>query len=380
MRAPGGVGLVTGPDVVLGGGGSRTEGTGLPEWAFAAALAGLPYLGWERLTDLLAGRPPSAAWDRVLSGEAGAPLAVAAAAACVPEVAAAHRTAGVEVLLLGSPAYPAALAGDHEAAPVLFRIGSPAAMAPDRPRVGMIGTRRATGYGRDVARQLGRELAEAGVGVVSGLALGIDGAAHEGAVAGDLLGTDRGAGPVGVVGSGLDVVYPRRHARLWADVAARGVVLSEAPLGARPEPWRFPARNRLIAALSDVLVVVESHAAGGSMHTVRAAADRGVTVMAVPGPIRSPASAGTNRLLAEGCPPACDTRDVLVALDLETAARPPRPDPRPRPTVTWEATRLDAVLARTDLSPPEVATALAHLEQQGWARSQGGWWERSVSP
>ena len=357
----------------------------IPEWAYAAALAGLPYMAWDRLGRLLKEGPPSAAWRHVLAGGAGEVLSRFAAAADVAHVAAAHERAGVEVLLHRSPVYPAALAGDHEAAPVLFRTGSPAAPAPGWPRVAVIGTRRASGYGRDVARQLGRELTEAGVSVVSGLALGIDGAAHEGAVAGHLLGT----GPVGVVGSGLDVVYPRRHARLWADVAARGVVLSEAPLGARPEPWRFPARNRLIAALSDVLVVVESHAAGGSMHTVRAAADRGVTVMAVPGPIRSPASAGTNRLLAEGCPPACDTRDVLVALDLETAARPPRPDPRPRPTgtdakvlelLTWEATSLDAVLARTDLSPPEVATALAHLEQQGWARSQGGWWDRSVSP
>ncbi|MGH9178813.1 MAG: DNA-processing protein DprA, partial [Acidimicrobiales bacterium] len=262
-------------------------------------------------------------------------------------------------------------------------------LAPGQPRVGIIGTRRATGYGRDVARQLGRELAEAGVSVVSGLALGIDGAAHEGAVAGHLLGRGEGAGPVGVVGSGLDVVYPRRHARLWSEVAGQGVLLSEAPLGSRPEPWRFPARNRLIAALSDVLVVVESHAAGGSMHTVRAAADRSVTVMAVPGPVRSPASAGTNRLLSEGCPPACDTRDVLVALDLERAARPPRPDPRPRPSgtdaavlelLTWEAASMDRVLSQTGLSPSEVAVALAHLEQQGWARSQAGWWERSGPP
>ncbi|MGQ0521471.1 MAG: DNA-processing protein DprA [Actinomycetota bacterium] len=358
-----------------------------PEWAYAAALAGLPYMAWDRLAGLLAGRRPSAAWQRVAEGGCGEHLSRAAATVSVAGVAAAHEGAGVEVLLLGSPEYPAGLGSDHEAAPVLFRLGP--GPAEGRPRVGIVGTRRATGYGRDVARQLGRELTEAGVGVVSGLALGIDGAAHEGAVAaldGRRGPGHHGAAPVGIVGSGLDVVYPRRHARLWRDVGGVGTLLSEAPLGARPEPWRFPARNRLIASLVDVLVVVESHAVGGSMHTVRAAADRGVTVMAVPGPVRSPASAGTNQLLSEGCPPACDTDDILVALDLETAGRPHRPDPRPAPSgqdavvlelLGWDPRSLDQVLAATDLPPVRVATALARLEEQGWARSRSGWWERA---
>lgn len=364
----------------------------IPEWAYAAALAGLPYMSWDRLAGVLADGPPGAAWRRVMEGGCGGSWALSAAAVSVPAVAAAHERAGVEVLLHGSPVYPAALAGDHEAAPVLFRLGS--GPTGHQARVGIVGTRRATGYGRDVARQLGRELTEAGVGVVSGLALGIDGAAHEGAVAAvpvrsgaSRSGADRsGPAPVGIVGSGLDVVYPRRHARLWRDVAAAGALLSEAPLGARPESWRFPARNRLIAALADVVVVVESHVAGGSMHTVRAAAERGVTVMAVPGPVRSPASAGTNRLLSEGCPPACDTDDILVALDLETAGRPARHDPRPPLSgadavvlglLDWDARSLDQVLASTDLPSMQVTTALARLEEQGWVRRRGGWWERA---
>ncbi|MGH9153964.1 MAG: DNA-processing protein DprA, partial [Acidimicrobiales bacterium] len=213
---------------------------------------------------------------------------------------------------------------------------------------------------------------------------GIDGAAHEGA----LGARAPAAPPVGVVGSGLDVVYPRRHADLWRRVALAGVLLSEAPLGARPEPWRFPARNRLIAALADVLVVVESHAAGGSLHTVRAAAERGVTVMAVPGPVRSPASAGTNALLADGCPPARDSGDVLVALALETASAPPRPDRRPPPTgeeaavldaLGWQAVTVEELARATSLPPSRVALALVRLEQDGWARGGGGWWER-VAP
>ena len=371
----------------MGGGAAVTApvpappGHALPDWAYAVALAGLPFMVWDRLAGLLAGTPPAEAWRRVRAGGGGEAWARAAAATSVAAVAAAHRGAQVDVHLHGSASYPAALGGDHEAPPVLVARGSASAL--DRPRVAIVGTRRATRYGRDVATQLGRELAEAGVAVVSGLALGIDGAAHEGALAA------AGAPPVGVVGSGLDVVYPRRHAGLWARVAAAGLLLTEAPLGGRPEPWRFPARNRLIAALADVVVVVESHAAGGSMHTVRAAADRGVPVMAVPGPVRSPASAGTNSLLGDGCPPACDTADVLVALSLETAGAPPRHDPRPPPAgaeaavldlLGWQPTSLDGLLAATELAPSRVALALARLEQAGWATGRGGWWERVAAP
>ncbi|HET7488987.1 MAG TPA: DNA-processing protein DprA [Acidimicrobiales bacterium] len=349
-----------------------------PEWAYAAALAGLPYMAWDKLAGLLADGRPSAAWRRVAAGGAGQPWRHAAAATSVAEVEAAHRRAGVAVHLAGDAAVPAALAADHEAPAVLFVRGD-AGAASAGPMVGIVGTRRCTGYGRDVARQLGRELSSAGVGLVSGLALGIDGAAHEGALAAGA------APPVAVVGSGLDVVYPRRHAGLWERVAAAGALLSEAPAAARPEPWRFPARNRLIAALADVVVVVESHAAGGSMHTVRAAAERSVTVMAVPGPVRSAASMGTNRLLADGCPPVCDTGDVLVALALERAGAPPPADGRRQPEAEdaavlellgWEAVSIDELLAGTDLTPGRLSVALTRLEHDGWARGRAGWWER----
>ncbi len=353
-----------------------------PPWAYAAALAGLPYMSWDRLAVLLAGEGPAEAWQRVCAGGAGEAWARAASATSVAALAEAHLRAGVAVHLRPDPGYPSALAADHEAPPVLFSLGSLVALR--RARVGIVGTRRATGYGRDVAWELGRDLARAGVCVVSGLATGIDGASHQGAL-------EAGAAPpAAVVGSGLDVTYPARHARLWRQVAEAGVVVSEAPLGARPEAWRFPARNRIIAALSQVLVVVESHAAGGSFHTVRAADERGVPVMAVPGPVRSPASAGTNRLLAEGSPPACEAADVLAALSLETAGPiPDRAEPRPQPTgdeavvleaVGWEATSTDQVLDRCRLAPVRVMVALTRLEAAGWVRPSagqaGGWWER----
>src|SRR5207302_5206834 len=154
----------------------------------------------------------------------------------VADLWAAHRAAGVDVHLLARPGYPPRLAADHQAPTVLFSRGSLDAL--DWPCVTVVGTRRCTHTGRQVARQLGRELAEAGVTVASGLALGIDGAAHEGLLAAGA------APPVGVVGSGLDVVYPRRHEHLWHDVATAGVLLSEVRLGGRPGPWRFPARTR----------------------------------------------------------------------------------------------------------------------------------------
>lgn len=361
-----------------------TAGVGDPDDAAVAALAGLPFLSWDRLAALLDGRSPLEAWEAVLQGRHGAALAARAARVCLAEVAARHAGLGVAVRRRGTAAYPAVLDEDHEAPPVLFTRGSLDALADGRPRVAIVGTRRCTNYGREVARQLGRELSEAGVSIVSGLARGIDGAAHDGAVAA------RAAPPIGVVGSGLDVVYPNRHAVLWEQVASAGALLSEAPLGGRPEPWRFPARNRVLAALAHVVVVVESAAAGGSMHTVRSAEERSVPVLAVPGSIRSGASAGTNLLLSQGCHPVCDTADVLAALSLvlpsaprlsSSAARDLRTPPPAEfapvlDAVDFSPTATDAVLARVDAPPCRVSVALAWLEREGWVRRQSGWWER----
>ena len=359
----------------------------LPDGAYAAALAALPGAGPARLLALLRNDAPARAWARVAAGEApvepglARTWAGAAASVDVEGLWAAYRRAGVDVHALGSPAYPRVLADDHEPPAVLFAQGDLEVL--EGPRVAIVGTRRCSRYGRDVARSLGRELAAAGVVVVSGLAAGIDGAAHEGVLAAG----DGAAPPVAVVGSGHDVIYPRANARLWGRVASGGLLLSEAPLGARPEAWRFPARNRIIAALAEVLVVVESHRAGGSMHTVEAANDRGVRILAVPGPVVSPPSHGTNRLLAEGCAPVTDVDDVLAALHLDTAGRrwADRRVPQPQgddaavlSALDWTPTSLDQVVARTGLRPPAIAVALTHLESAGWAASAGGWWERAV--
>jgi DNA processing protein len=366
----------------------------LPPEASAAALAGLPKMGPARLLALLRRWPPPDAWQQVLRQTWVRDRRVVWAARAIPEGLAAswasaartvdvhevwqhHVDAEVGVITLGSPAYPAPLVGDIEPPAVLFVRGDPRSIAG--PRVAIVGTRAASRYGLDLAFELGRDLASAGVAVVSGLAAGIDGAAHAGALAAAT------APPIGVVGSGLDVVYPRRNAALWREVERVGVVLSEAPLGARPERWRFPARNRIIAALADVVVVVESGEIGGSMHTVAEAERRDRPVFAAPGPVRSATSAGTNRLLRDGAHVICDAGDVLLALGLSSALSRPVHDPRPAPhpadanvldVIGWSPISLDALAARVERPLGELALALTRLTDLGWLSQRGGWFER----
>lgn len=366
----------------------------LPSEAWGAALAGLPGMGPARLAALLRAWSPPEAWAQVSRGTWVTRRAVvdavgsvattlawswtaAAREVDVAEVWTRHLDAGVGVIAFGSSAYPAALRDDLEPPAVLFVRGAPESIAG--PRVAIVGTRACTQYGRDLAFELAASLSAAGVAIVSGLALGIDGAAHAGAVA---SGT---APPIAVVGSGLDVVYPRRHASLWREVERRGVVLSEAPLGAAPERWRFPARNRIIAALADALVVIESGTSGGSMHTVSEAERRGRPVFAAPGPVRSAASAGTNRLLRDGAHVLCDADDVLLALGRSTALQrsvletrsPPSPeDAVVLEAVGWAPVSLEAVATAVTQPLGTVALALTRLCSQGWLNERAGWYER----
>ena len=224
-----------------------------------------------------------------------------------------HRSAGVRILWPGHTQWPFELDPDPPA--LVFAIGDLALLAP-RTRVGVVGTRRCTSVGRRVARQISADLCERSgqaVAIVSGLAAGIDAEAHIGSL-------DVGGKAVGVVACGLDVPYPKSNTSLWERVTADGLLLSESPLGASPERWKFPARNRLIAALSNLVVVVESHRAGGALSTAEEAAARGVTVGAVPGSVLSSASDGTNALIVDGCPPIRDVGDALDLLGLESKA------------------------------------------------------------
>jgi DNA processing protein len=352
-------------------------GSDLPAEAFAVALASMPSMGPVRLRTLLAQEPPVSAWERANRGGS-------ASAGDVARAWQRHTSLGIHVLLAGQPSYPDRLADDPQAPALLFCLGNPAVLAA-APTVALVGTRAPTRYGIGVAAQFGADLAAAGVSVVSGLALGIDGAAHEGACG-------AGAPPVGVVAGGLDHPYPQRHERLWERVASSGAIVSESPAGVPTEKWRFPVRNRLLAALSDVVIVVESRHHGGSRHTVEAAIGRGIPVGAVPGSIRSATSEGTNALIADGAFPVCSTGDILVALGLAGAsvAMPSRvgdrrtPPPEPAQgvdrlvydTLTPDPSPLDELVHVTGIDLAKLCGSLERLAQAGLARDAGGWWER----
>jgi len=272
---------------------------------------------------------------------------------------------GVRLLPYGSRAYPARIAALADAAPVLGVRGDPRGLAG--PFAALVGARRPTAYGIAVATRLGRELAEHGIGVVSGLALGIDAAAHRGALEG-------GGRTVAVLGCGPDRVYPPGHAGLAAEIAERGALVSELPPGAAPLAFHFPLRNRLISALAEAVVVIEARARSGSLITAEHAAEQGRDVLAVPGPIDSPESEGPNLLLRDGAAPVLDVGDVLRAIGRE----PSRPALRaeaespadPEVRALWLALRAepatrDELGARLGLAPQQISQRLLPLELEG---------------
>ncbi|MBW3562201.1 MAG: DNA-protecting protein DprA [Actinobacteria bacterium] len=223
----------------------------------------------------------------------------------------------VRAALVGDRAYPRRLAEGWPAtgAPPLLAWRGPAGGLPDRPSVAIVGARRATPYGTGVAAWLASAAADAGALVVSGGAVGIDAAAHGAAV-------DTPGGTVAVLGCGHAVDYPRAHARpdgLFARILrSGGWLLSELPPDAEPRPFRVLARNRLVAGLADVVVVVEGGARSGSLRTATAALDRGIAVMAVPGDVRAPGSSAPHALLADGAAPCREPADLLEALRVAT--------------------------------------------------------------
>lgn len=278
--------------------------------------------------------------------------------------------------------YPDHLGDAADAPWALIGRGDPRLLAGLEPfqAVTIVGARRATSYGREVARELGRELAAAGMIVVSGLAFGIDGCAHRGAI-------DVGR-TIAVLGCGPDVAYPASHRTLWRRICETGLVISEFPPGATPWRWTFPARNRIMAALSGMTVVVEAATRSGSLITTDLAADLGRDLGAVPGPVTSRASAGPNGLLASGAYVIRDAQDVLDAM-IGPGRRPPaHSGPRLGPDLeaalaaveSGEST-CDGVATATGISGPAAAAALAHLELLGYLTcSSLGTYSRTLAP
>ena len=370
----------------------------LPHEAYLGAMSALERVGPSTMRRLLGLGPPQEVWglirrgrlpDRFLRSLPGPTAAAAGGWAASSdgldpaEVWARCERLGVGAVSLGSPGYPAALLEDPEPPVVLFHLGDPDVLA--LPRVAVVGTRAATSYGRRVAGELGHGLATAGVCVVSGLALGIDAAAHRGALSADPAHAARGAA---VVGGGLDAPGPVRNADVARGLVERGVVLSEVPPGVAAHPWRFPVRNRVLAGLAQAVVVVESAAAGGSMLTVAQAQLRDRPVLAVPGPVDSRVSAGTNGLIEEGAGLCTGVGDVLAALGAHAplpAGGGPPPDPPPRPTglaarvldeLGWRPATPEQLAGRLCMGLVDLARTVAHLEDHGWAVRRGGWVER----
>ena len=275
------------------------------------------------------------------------------------------------VWLRGEPGYPIVDPIPEPPAVLIAEGERPDAF--DAPRVAIVGTRAATPHGLADARDLAATLASAGITVISGLAIGIDGAAHQGAL-------DGGGPTVGVVATGLDIEYPRRHVGLYRRVREQGVVLGETGYGIRPAPGRFPVRNRIIAALADVVVVVEATITGGARITAEHALRYDRPVFAVPGSRRNAAAAGTNALIADGAFPLTEWSDLVLALNMtpgsrRAAAVRAAPDRRGRAVLTalgGEPAAPEDLLIRTGLAPEELALTVRLLERDGWVHWSSG--------
>ena len=268
--------------------------------------------------------------------------------------------------------YPERLRETSDPPPALFVGGE----VPGGPVVALVGSRKATVSGRENARNIGRALGERGVCVASGLALGIDAAAHEGAL-------EAGGPVVGVLGCGIDVVYPRTNRDLFEKVANNGALVSEYYLGEAPLHWRFPARNRVIAGLSETVVVVEAAERSGALITARHALDSGCDVWAVPGPLSSAECRGSNKLLGDGAGVLWDVPEFVEAVaprqeklptpaDTNPVNSGPVPEELPEKEaavlagVGFESTGADVVAGRSRIQMREVLSALALLELKGY--------------
>ena len=372
----------------------------------AATLAGLPGASTRRMHALLRRfGTATRALDAVLDGRAAEAFGLDrdrdylarhwARCADPLTVALTMQRRATRVWVTGQPDFP--IDPELPKAPAVLLAEGERPEVLDRPRVAVVGTRAATPPGMADARAIGRYLAEQGVTVVSGLAIGIDGAAHEGAL-------EVGGGVIGVVATGLDVVYPRRHGPLFARVRRHGLVLGEHGFGVPPTRRRFPIRNRIIAALCDATVVVEATATGGARITADLALKYDREVLAMPGSRRNPAAAGCNALIADGAHPLLDPSDVLAVLarhapasayaaqiareaaagrkaevssvgwdgataGLGSAAR------RLHAAMSGEPATLDQLVSRTGLAVGEVAGLIRELERAGrMERARGLLW------
>ncbi len=348
------------------------------------ALALLGQLGPRRLAALLShfgtAQAVLAASPTQLRSVPGLPRAVVHAIrdanpGSVPALLDAAARAGQSLLVPPSAEFPAALRSIPSPPVLLWARG----LLPllDAPAVAIVGSRDHSRYGEEIARELAIVAARAGIVVVSGMARGLDAVAHRGAL-------DAGGQTIGVLGCGVDIMYPRQNAELFRRMYAEGLLLSEHPPGQRPDsPGAFPRRNRLISGLARVTVVVEAAEGSGTMLTVSSALEQGREVLVVPGPVNSPTSRGTNRLLREGATPLLEANDLLTLFGTalpttaDTGRRAPPCTLSPTEARVFDAlgasgTHVDALALAVGIPVGELLATLLGLEIGGLAQALPG--------
>jgi DNA processing protein len=282
------------------------------------------------------------------------------------------QSLGAQVLTWDDEAYPRLLKEIDQPPPVLYIRGS--LILEDDWSVAIVGTRRVTAYGRQVAEEVATTLAHNGVTVVSGLARGVDSIAHQSAIS-------AGGRTLAVLGNGVDVIYPPENRNLATQIMEHGALVSDYPLGTQPDGINFPPRNRLISGLSKAVIIVEAGSTSGALITATFAAEHGRDVFAVPGNINAPQSQGTNRLIRDGAQPLLDPQDVLEALNLtmiteHRAARVVLPaDPieaRLYQMLSQEPRHVDEIRSEANMPIETVSATLAMMELKGMVRQVGG--------
>jgi len=277
----------------------------------------------------------------------------------------------VNTLKLKNQGFPASLRQIPEAPAQIYWVGAPISGWLDKPRVAVVGSRKATAYGTEVTRKLCRELARKGVVIISGLALGIDSVAHRTTLEENGL-------TIAVLPTSLDKIYPSSHAGLARQIVDNGgTLISEYPVGQQALKFQFTARNRIVSGLADVVLITEAAVDSGTMTTARYALDQGKTVLVVPGNITSPSSEGCNNLIKSGALPVTEVSDILFALQLDPGKQTKRAfhgsdaEANVFRLIEQGITDQDELAEVTKLSGAELASLLSMLEINGYIRPAG---------
>lgn len=346
-----------------------TPGLGAATLRAMLAQFGLPQTILQKKRSELALYAPSAALGALDSAQVRDAVARALEWAAVP---------GNAVVTLADEDYPRALLEISDPPALLYTVGRTELLR--RPALAVVGSRNATAQGERNAENFSKVLSEAGLTIASGLALGIDAAAHRGGLAGP-------GSTIAVLGTGIDVLYPRRNAELAAAIAARGILVSEFPLGTAPAAQNFPRRNRLISGLAQGCLVVEAALASGSLITARTAADQGREVFAIPGSIHSPLSKGCHALIKNGAKLVESAEDILAELGgfrpsgyASTTAAAPSTAPAEAGLLQHmghDPVDVDSLCTRAGMSAEQVSSELLRLELDGRITSlPGGLYQR----